>query len=130
MKNEIDIKIKIGARIRFLRIESGLTQEQLANQLPNVKGKSSIANYENGSNFPSDEVKLKLCEIFNCSLDYLMCKSDIRNPEKVDENKLNVAFSSGFDGLNETNKQIAISNVQLLLAKQELEEGKNDKEKK
>ena len=42
MKNEMDMKIKIGARIKFLRTELGLTQEQLANKLPNVKGKSSI----------------------------------------------------------------------------------------
>lgn len=85
MKNEMDMKIKIGARIKFLRTELGLTQEQLANKLPNVKGKSSIANYENGSNLPGDEVKLKLCEIFKCSLDYLMCKSDIKNPEQPDD---------------------------------------------
>lgn len=94
MENENDIKIKVGARIKYLRNEIGLTQEQLANQLPNVKGKSSIANYENGSNFPSDEVKLKLCEIFNCTLDYLMCKSDIRNPQSsFNDDELHFALS-------------------------------------
>lgn len=93
MESENNMKIKIGARIKFLRNELGITQEQLANKLPNVKGKSSIANYENGSNLPSDEVKLKMCEIFNCSLDYLMCKSDIRNPEKLDTDKINIGLS-------------------------------------
>lgn len=77
--NEIDLKKQIGARIKLLRKELDLTQEQLANKLNSVKGKSSIANYENGSNLPSDEVKLQMCAIFNCSLDYLMCKSDMRN---------------------------------------------------
>lgn len=82
-ENEINLKKKIGARLKMLRTELDLTQEQLANKLKAVKGKSSIANYENGSNLPSDDVKIEMCSIFNCSLDYLMCKSDIRNPEEL-----------------------------------------------
>lgn len=109
MKNEIDMKIRIGARIKFLRTEAGFTQEQLANQLPNVKGKSSIANYENGSNLPGDEVKLKLCEIFKCSLDYLMCKSDVRNSnEQIDEvlNEAMIGMSKEeYEKLSETQKK-------------------------
>lgn len=83
--NELDIK-KIGNRIKSLRTELNLTQEELANKLVSVKGKSSIANYENGNNLPSDEVKLKMCKIFNCSLDYLMCKTDVRN-NNIDNNE-------------------------------------------
>ena len=98
MENDNNIKIKVGSRIKYLGNEMGLTQEQLANKLPNVKGKSSIANYENGSNLPSDEVKLKLCEIFNCTLDYLMCKSDIRNPEKEE---YNYAYHKEAEGLTD-----------------------------
>lgn len=128
MENENNIKIKIGARIRFLRTELGLTQEQLANKLTNVKGKSSIANYENGSNLPSDEVKLKMCEIFNCSLDYLMCKSDVRNPEKVNINDADVAFASGVKALNETNKMIIKNTLEALLTKQE-QDNKNTEDK-
>lgn len=127
MENENNIKIKVGARIKFLRNEIGLTQEQLANKLTNVKGKSSIANYENGSNLPSDEVKLKMCEIFNCTLDYLMCKSDIRNPEKININEIDIAFASGIKGLNKENQEIAKNIIEGLLAKQKNEENKEDK---
>ena len=127
MENENNIKIKVGARIKFLRNEIGLTQEQLANKLTNVKGKSSIANYENGSNLPSDEVKLKMCELFNCSLDYLMCKSDIRNPEKVDATDIDIAFASGIKGLNKENQEIAKNIIEGLLAKQKNEENKKEK---
>lgn len=90
--NEIDLKKQIGARIKQLRTELNLTQEQLASKLKSVKGKSSIANYENGSNLPSDEVKLQMCNIFNCSLDYLLCKSDIRNPGAKIDDVLNEAM--------------------------------------
>lgn len=126
-ENEINLKKKIGARLKMLRTELDLTQEQLANKLKAVKGKSSIANYENGSNLPSDDVKIEMCSIFNCSLDYLMCKSDIRNPEKIDINNVDVSFLTGVKGLNETNKMIIQNTLEALLTKQEKDE--NDKRK-
>ena len=64
-------------RIKELRKEKGLTQEKLA-KLLGLNAKSSIANYENGANSPSDEVKIKMCTLFNCSMDYLMGKSNQR----------------------------------------------------
>lgn len=107
--NEIEFKKKIGSRIKQLRLEVGLTQEQLANKLTSVKGKSSIANYENGSNLPSDEVKLQMCDIFGCSLDYLMCKTDIRNPGKQIDDILNEAMigmsKEDYEALTETQKK-------------------------
>lgn len=107
--NEIDFKKKIGSRIKQLRLEIDLTQEQLANKLASVKGKSSIANYENGSNLPSDEVKLQMCNIFNCSLDYLMCKTDIRNSGKQIDDILNEAMigmsQSEYEALSESKKE-------------------------
>lgn len=95
--SEIDFKKKIGIRIKQLRVEKGLTQEQLANKLTFVKGKSSIANYENGSNLPSDEVKLQMCELFDCSLDYLMCKTDVRSNEQ----EFKFAYHKESEGLTE-----------------------------
>lgn len=103
MNNE-NMKL-IGQRIKLLRLELNLTQEELASKLISVKGKSSIANYENGSNLPSDEVKLKMCEIFDCSLDYLMCKSDIRKPESEIKQEFEFAYHKEMEGLTE--KEIA-----------------------
>ena len=117
----MDFKKNVGIRIKKLRTELHLTQEELANKLKGVKGKSSIANYENGSNLPSDEIKIQMCDIFNCSLDYLMCKSDIRNPKEIQLNELDIAFASGFKGLNAENKETAINIVEGLRAKQDKE---------
>ena len=69
-------------RINRLRKELGITQEELAIKL-GLKGKSSIANYEAGNITPSDDIKIKMAELFNCSLDFLMGKSNIRNPEEI-----------------------------------------------
>lgn len=68
----------IGNRIKFLRESKGYTQKELAIKL-GLSGETSVANYESGYSIPKDDIKLKLCDIFNCSLDYLMCKSDLRN---------------------------------------------------
>ena len=68
-------------RIKELRKEKCLTQEELAKML-GLSAKSNIANYESGANAPSDEIKLKMCEIFNCTMDYLMGKSNFKTNEE------------------------------------------------
>lgn len=74
----------VGARIKSLRQEKKLTQENLA-LLLGLNNKSSISQYENGSIVPSDKIKLKLCDIFNCSIEYLMGISDDRIELDYDE---------------------------------------------
>ena len=82
-------------RIKELRKEKGLTQEELAKML-GLSAKSNIANYENGANAPSDEIKLKMCEIFGCTIDYLMGKSDFKTDKEafdnymINQNKLTI----------------------------------------
>ena len=72
-------KPQIAERIKFLRKEKGYTQEQLA-EILGLNAKSSIANYESGANSPSDDIKIKMCEIFNCTIDYLLGLTNIREP--------------------------------------------------
>lgn len=72
-------------RIKQLRIENNWSQAELADRLQCAM--SSIAMYEREDRKPSLEVLIKLSEIFNCSIDYLLSKSNIRNPEKQTEIK-------------------------------------------
>lgn len=113
-------------RLKFLRNEKGEGLEKIAKYL-NVTIQT-ISNYENEKRDMSPDTILKLSEYFGVSTDYLLGKSDIRNPEKIDENKLNVAFSSGFNGLNDTNKNIITATIEGLLAKQKEEKSKNESE--
>lgn len=66
-------------RIKKLREEFQMTQQELADKLNGAK--STIAMYENETRKPSMEVLIKLSEIFNCSIDYLLGKSDIKNSD-------------------------------------------------
>lgn len=75
-------------RIKLLREEFNYTQQDLANKLESSK--SVIGLYENETRKPSMEVLIKLSEIFNCSIDYILGKSDIRNPE-IQEDPLGLA---------------------------------------
>lgn len=77
------MKQQIGIRIKFEREKNGLTQTELAKKInelvgTNIKG-TAIANYEAGYSIPKDEIKFALTKIFDCSLDYLMCFTDVRN---------------------------------------------------
>lgn len=71
----------------------------------------------------------KIAKALDEPLNKLVAYSENKDylPEKIDENKINVAFSSGFDGLNETNKNIIQGTIEGLLAKQKLDEDKKEK---
>ena len=73
----------IGLRLKKLREENNISQEQLANKL-NVSA-SSIGMYETDKREPSDEIKTKIAKFFGVSIDYLVGKSDIKNPEQQED---------------------------------------------
>jgi transcriptional regulator with XRE-family HTH domain len=74
----------LGKRIEMERVRIGINQIELAKRL-NLSSSASISQYESGERTPSDDIKLKMCEIFNCSLDYLVGRTDIRNPEQQED---------------------------------------------
>lgn len=79
-------------RIKQLREENNWTQLELSKKMNCAM--SSIAMYESETRKPSMEVLLKLSEIFDCSIDYILGKSDIRNPENTDLDKLQIGLST------------------------------------
>ena len=61
-------------RIRELREKAGMKQTKLAEKLH--VGPTAVSNYETGTRDPSTDTLIKLCEIFECSADYLLGRSD------------------------------------------------------
>lgn len=112
-------------RIRILREENNITQEELARKLGKSKGIISL--YEKEDRKPSLEILIKLSEIFGCSIDYILCKTDTRNPQKIELDDIDIAFASGVKGLNDENKETLKNIMEGLLAKQELEKNSNNK---
>lgn len=114
-------------RIKMLREEFNFTQQDLANKLE--CSKSVIGLYESETRKPSMEVLLKLSEIFDCSIDYILGKSDMRNPEKAQEDPLGLA-KIGFS-MDEYNPPTDTQREQIKgLLEVILKDNKKDKEDK
>ena len=60
----------IGKRIKDMRIERGLSQQELGELLGVTK--VSVCGYENGTRTPSLETFKLLAEVFNTTTDYLL----------------------------------------------------------
>ena len=71
-----------GIRLKELRKEKSLTQQELADKLNLVK--SSVSAYEKSLKYPSVEVLIKLCNCFQVSSDYLLGLSDDRAIKQYD----------------------------------------------
>lgn len=65
-------------RLRSLRLNFGLSQQKLADEIRMVS-KSSINMYERGQREPGLETMEAFADFFNVDIDYLYGKSDIPN---------------------------------------------------
>ena len=72
-KQDIDRELS-RKRIKELRKDNSLTQQELANILQTVQ--PVIANYENGKNLIATPFLYDLCKKFNLSADYLLGRID------------------------------------------------------
>ena len=68
-------------RIRELRKAKNLTQGDLAKMLNTTT--SNVSGWECGKWQPDNEALIKLAEIYNVSVDYLLGREDITEEEKV-----------------------------------------------
>ena len=62
--------MSIGEKITILRKENNMTQEQLADVLS--VSRQSVSRWESDIAFPETDKLLQLCNLFKCSVDYLL----------------------------------------------------------
>lgn len=89
-----------GERIKQLRIERQWTQEYVCEKLNISSG--ALSRYETSMYEPKSlELVKDFANLFNVSTDYLLGKSDIRNPEEI--KNIQFANAGGLDttGLDE-----------------------------
>lgn len=80
-------------RLKELRKSKKLTQTELGKILG--VGKTTISMYETNNSTPNDEIKMKISEYFNVSLDYLLGKTDIKN--YTEDPNITIALHSDTD---------------------------------
>lgn len=69
----------LGERIRSLRKEKKMTQQDLADHLKLAK--STISQYENNINEPDNDTTNRIADFFNVTVDYLLGRTN--NPERA-----------------------------------------------
>jgi len=77
-------------RLRQKRMEHGFTQSKMSEYLDmQVR---SYQKYEEGSRYPPYSTLIKIADIFNVSLDYLLCRDEFKNSPEApsDEQKTNL----------------------------------------
>lgn len=72
--------MELGERIRTLRVEKGLSQEALAEQLE--VSRQAVAKWEGGQSRPSTANLLALCGVFGVPLERLVSGEDASEPEE------------------------------------------------
>lgn len=86
----------LGNRIKTLRLETNLTQEEFGK--PYSLKKSTVSQYESGSSRPDDELKKRIALDYNVSLDWLMGLVNVRT-YGVDVDDLALELNSSLDKL-------------------------------
>ncbi len=72
----------VGKRLRLLRVEKDLTQEELGKILG--VGKTTISQYENETRKPDAEMLRRIARFFNVSVDYLLGLTSEKRPGGIE----------------------------------------------
>lgn len=82
--------VDFGEKVKKLRHEKDLTQQQLAKLLGVAV--SAISSYESGNRYPSYEVLISLARIFHVSTDYLLGLEKLKavDVSGLDDNEIKV----------------------------------------
>ena len=93
--------MEFSERLKELRKQAHLTQVELASKLGIVQ--SSYADWERGKKKPTQDNLVKIAQIFNVSVDYLVGNSE----EKTDElDNIELLFRMNSKGLTEAEKAV------------------------
>lgn len=82
--------MEFGERLKALREEKSITRDVLARKL-NITY-SAVSKYETNVRFPDKAALIKIADYFDVSLDYLLCRSDIRETAEKLLNKSKAQF--------------------------------------
>lgn len=88
------MKNSFGARLKKMRKAAGYTQSDVAEKLN--KSTSTVRMWELGNNEPDISTLVKLSVMFDCSLDYLLCRDEMLGTEGAVRTNLPVYRLSSF----------------------------------
>ncbi|MDG3132744.1 helix-turn-helix domain-containing protein [Streptococcus suis] len=95
--------MEFSERLKDLRKQAGLTQVDVAGKLG--ISQQAYASWERGAKKPTQENLVKIAQILNVSVDYLVGNSDVENTNKELED-IELLFRMNSKGLNDEEKAI------------------------
>lgn len=105
-----------GSRLIELRDELNLTREELADKL-NITY-SALSKYETNKRFPDKETLGEIADFFNVSVDYLLCRTNIKRYEDFPpEVKRLAELFAGVDGAKAEKLEKILLEVKELIEK-------------
>jgi transcriptional regulator with XRE-family HTH domain len=78
-------KLDYGKRLKSLRDSRNLSQQELADRLR--LNRSTYARYELNQTQPDLDTLKKIADFYDVSVDYIMERTDVRNPDKQPEGR-------------------------------------------
>ncbi len=87
--------MSFGSRLRQLRLENNMTQEDLSKKL-NVS-RATVGRYETDERFPDKDILKNIADIFNVSIDYLLERTNLRNHDFISKE----SFYELYDDIND-----------------------------
>lgn len=96
----------ISEKIKKLRYEKKWSQETTAKKLNITRGK--LGHWETGRTEPKLEEVVKIAELFNCDVDYLLCNDDSDDIQK--DNK-DLELTNKIKKLSSEQKEIIIKMI-------------------
>jgi len=107
----------IGSMVKSLRTQQKISQTELGKKIG--VGKTTISNWETGYSSPDPDSLIKLSNIFNCSVDYLMGRDYLKNHEgttySVHENSGDEVYSNQLEQkVRELAKMLDIKEIKAL----------------
>lgn len=113
-------------RLKQLRLEACESQEYVG-MLIGVSGQA-VGQYESEKRDLSPDKILKLAEHYNCTTDYLLGKSNIRNPEELtlDPDKIKIGLSTRDYGIPTKEQQDKIEEFAKFVLQENLKKKNNN----
>lgn len=79
-----------GQKLKNLRIDNGLTQEQLAEKI--FVTRTAISKWETGKGYPGIDSLKAISSLFHISIDELISEADIENKQKQDNKNAKIMY--------------------------------------
>ena len=103
-----------GQRVHSLRISKGLSLRELS-KLVNISP-SAIHAYEIGKRDAGYKSLEALSNVFDCDIDYLLCRSDVKRsiPETETPDERHERWLKEFEKLSDNGKQLLLDSIKKL----------------